>query len=284
MGPWLIHVAAAVARRMPTGARLALYRLGPLTRLLRRALTRAAARGVHPVQVASGELQGKWLLLDLQVDKDLWLGTYEPHLADVIRRFTPPGGVAFDLGANVGYITLLLAETVGDAGRVYAFEPLPANLDRLRRAVALNHLEGCIEIVAAAVGERSGAGTFQIHASGGMGRLRGGEGRSADFVDSLEVEVIALDDFVFERGNPPPDLVKVDLEGGEGRALRGMSRLLKTERPVLLVELHGGAAQKSVDAILEQAGYATEQLRPDAPGLPGDKPRHIVALPREAVG
>jgi FkbM family methyltransferase len=281
MGTWLMQLTGAVSRRIPLRARLALYRLGPLTGLVRRTLNAAAPRGVHPVRVASGDLQGRWLLLDLQVDKDLWLGTYEPHLTRAILRFAAPGGLAWDLGANVGYTSLLLAQAVGEAGSVVAFEPLPANLERLRQGLALNRMEGRVRIVPAAVGERSGRGTFRTHASGAMGRLDDGEASPTEALERIQVEVIALDEFVFAQGNPAPNLIKADLEGGEGPALRGMVRLLREARPILLVELHGAAARASVETTLRETGYTLEELPPGGPWRrPGRTTRHVVGLPQ----
>ncbi len=282
----VLRAAATLARVLPEPSRLALYRLGPLTRLLRGLLNRAAPSGANPVRVAAGDLAGMWLVLDLQVDKDLWLGTYEPQLAEAIRCFARLGGVAYDLGANVGYTALLLARAVGPAGRVIAFEPLPGNLDRLRQAVALNGLDPQIVVVPAAAGARSEAGSFLVHPSGGMGRLEDGAGRTGGFVSKIAVDVLALDDFVFRQGNPPPSLVKVDLEGGEVRALLGMKRLLREARPILLIELHGGSAHAVID-VLGEMHFAPRLMRDGYPSVgsehAAEKVKHIVALPSETL-
>jgi FkbM family methyltransferase len=250
----LLSLAARVARWLPESARMALYRLGPISRGLRGALNRVAPHGVHPVQVAAGDLAGRWLLLDLQVDKDLWLGTYEPDLAAEIRHLARAGGVVYDLGANVGYTALLLAQAVGAEGRVIAFEPLPSNVGRLKQAVSLNRLESTIEIVEAAAGEADGPGEFRIHASGSMGRLEEGAPEPGG-VDKILVDVIRLDSFVYGQHRPAPTLIKVDLEGGEAAAIRGMVRVLNEARPVMLIELHGAAATTEVFAELQRAGY-----------------------------
>src|SRR3990172_10755563 len=94
----LISLAVATARRLPLRARLLLYRLGPVTDWLRRALNRAAPAGVLPVRIASGDVAGSWLLFDLQVDKDLWLGNYEPEVAQAIRPFPQPPAIPYHLG------------------------------------------------------------------------------------------------------------------------------------------------------------------------------------------
>ena len=143
----ILRAAEAAARWLPDGVRRGLYRLGPLPRLLRQGLNRAAPIGVHPVTIAGGPLAGSQLLLDLQVDKDLWLGTYEPEVEKLVREVARPGMTAYDLGANLGYMTLLLAKAVGERGRVVAVEALPVNVARLREAIRLNRLERRVTIV-----------------------------------------------------------------------------------------------------------------------------------------
>jgi FkbM family methyltransferase len=256
MDSLLLRVAGTVARWLPTGARQSLYRLGPLTRLLRQTLNRAAPVGVHPVEIAAGPLAGAQLLLDLQVDKDLWLGNYEPGVHSVIARFLRPGMTAYDLGANIGYFTLVMARAVGEGGRVVAAEALPANVERLREAIRLNRLEERVLVVAKAVGARAGRQRFLVHASAGMGRLEDAPGRAEGFEGSLEVEVAAIDDWVYRDGLPVPDLVKLDLEGGEGLALEGMRTVLAQAAPILVVEVHGALAARSVWTELTSAGYS----------------------------
>ncbi len=260
MSSLALRVAAFAARILPTGSRLAMYRLGPLTGWLRGWLNRSAPEGIAPVTVAAGDLAGAQLLLDLQVDKDLWLGTYEPKVARALRDLARPSMTAYDLGANIGYMTLLLAKAVGEHGRVVAVEPLPANVDRLRSAVRLNGMEERVAVVPKAVGTSSRRERFLIHRSPGMGRLEGAAGRAGGFEDSIEVDVVAMDDLVHTQGYPQPDLVKVDLEGGEGDALRGMKQILRDLRPILVIEIHGEAAADDVWNQLTSAGYTLQDL------------------------
>ncbi len=93
-----------------------LYRFRPLAGLLRGALNRAAPQGFTPVVVAAGGLQGLSLSLDLQEEKDYWLGTYEPDLQAAVAELVQPGMLVYDVGANIGYISLLLARRVGESG------------------------------------------------------------------------------------------------------------------------------------------------------------------------
>lgn len=245
----LLGLAAAAARLLPAPLKRGLYKLGPFSRGLRAALNRAAPRGLVEVTVAGGGLQGASLLLDMQSEKDYWLGTYEMELQHAIQHWAKPGQVVYDLGANVGYVSLLFARVVGEQGRVFAFEPLPANQQRLRQNVELNSGLS-IELVPAAAAERSGRAAFALHGSDDMGRLQASDGPAAN---TIEVETIALDDFA--KTHPAPNLVKIDVEGAEALALQGMQSLLRSAKPVLFIELHGYEAGRACWHLLEQAGY-----------------------------
>ncbi len=263
----LLALAALAARILPASLRQALYGLGPVSRLLRRALNRAAPTGLTEVPVAAGGLRGARLLLDLQSEKDLWLATYEPDLQKALREFAFPGATAYDIGAHIGYVSLLLARAVGPDGLVFAFEPLPANFDRLRRNIELNHLGQHVHPIPAAVSDYTGRARFLAHPSSAMGKVEGSAGRSDIYPEAIEVECLSLDDFVFARCNPPPDLVKIDIEGGEGKVLLGMARLLSEHPSILLVELHGPEAAAAVLRTLQDRPYRLHHLQAGYPPL-----------------
>lgn len=244
----LLGLAAAAARLLPAPLKRGLYRLGPLSRGLRSALNRAAPAGLTEVTVAGGGLQGASLLLDMQSEKDYWLGTYEMELQRAIQDWVKPGNVVYDLGANVGYVSLLFARAVGPQGRVFAFEPLPANQARLRQNVGLNPGIN-VQLIPAAAAERSGRAAFALHGSDDMGHLHASSSQPA--TKTIQVETIALDDF----GNVHPHLVKIDVEGAEALVLKGMHTLLRTAKPILLIELHGYEAGRACWQLLADAGY-----------------------------
>lgn len=281
MASFVLRTAAFAARLLPSGARRMLYRLGPITVGLRRLLTRAAPVGIAPVRVAGGALTGMQLLLDLKVEKDLWLGTYELGVERALRDLGRPGMTAYDLGANVGYTTMLLARIVGPGGRVVAIEALPSNVERLRAAIGLNGVEGFVAVVPKAVGAANGRGRFLVHPSAGMGRLADGARPTEKSLEGVVVDVVSMDDLVYHQGFPVPDLVKIDLEGGEGAALFGMKRLLRERRPTLLIELHGQAPAEEVWQRLTSAGYLLFDLERDSRPVRGQedlRPKsHILA-------
>lgn len=269
----LLRLAAWSASALPAWLKRGLYKLGPVTRFLRVLLNRAAAEGIQVVEVAGGPLRGAKLALDLQSEKDHWLGAYEPVLQEAIERLLQPGQVAYDVGANIGYTSLLLAEAVGPAGRVVAFEPLPANFHRLRQNLDLNAEGKWVEAVNAAVGDEAGSAQFLVHSSGAMGKLSGSAGREVQYEHELPVEIVTIDDFVLEHDRRAPNLIKIDVEGGERAVLTGMRKVLRRYRPALLLELHGEQAARDCTDILNEAEYKMRLLEPDREiDGPGDLP------------
>lgn len=263
----LLKFAAFTARWLPAPARQMLYRLGPLTKGIRAALNRASPQGPAQVQIAAGALQGAQFVLDMQLDKDYWLGTYEPDLQASIRELVKPGMCAYDVGANIGYITLMLARAVESRGRVFAFEALPDNVQRLRQNLALNLEGGWVAVIHAAVMDRLGPVRFLVGSSGLVGKVEGSAGRQWEYEGSIAVDGIPLDAFVYEQGNPPPQVVKMDIEGGEVLALPGMRRVLRQAQPLMLMELHGPESARAAWDELTSAGYRLYRMQAGWPEI-----------------
>lgn len=186
-------------------------------------------------------------------------GRYDPPSVRAMAEAAGPGKVVFDVGAHVGYMTAVASLAVGPEGEVCAFEPLPLNLRYLRRHVALNEL-GNVRIVAAAGGDRTGTSGFDEGTGTGTGHL------AED--GSLEVRTVVLDELVRSGEIPPPDVMKVDVEGAEARVLRGAMDILSTDRPTLLLSTHGPEAWGKSVKLLEEAGYGWAPVAPEkAPGF-----------------
>jgi FkbM family methyltransferase len=149
-----------------------------------------------------------------------------------------------------------------------AFEALPANVERLRENLRINKMESLIEVVPAAVVDCSRPVRFLLGPSGGMGKADGSAGRKEMvYSSSLEVKGISLDEFHYGSGNPAPDAVKMDIEGGEVLALPGMQRLLGEVHPLLILELHGPEAAGLAWETLSTAGYRLCKMAPGYPGI-----------------
>lgn len=252
----ILSFAVYLAQVLPPSSKRALYMYQPLANLIRKGLNRVVPEGLREVTIAAGGNEGMHMLLDLKSEKDYWLGTYEPELQDVVSDLVHPGQIVYDIGANIGFITLLFAKRIGSKGHVYAFETLPHNVTRLKNHIESNSLENLVTVIHAAVQDRSGEAEFLIGPSSGTGKVEGSAGRSSvDYEESIQVDGISIDDFIEGPDNPLPDIVKIDIEGGEILALPGMVKLLRKHRPILLIELHGNEATQVTWELLNQEQY-----------------------------
>jgi FkbM family methyltransferase len=209
------------------------------------------------VRILGGPLRG-WRWVPAAASHGCWLGVFERAEQDVFARTVRAGDVVYDLGANVGFYTLLAAKLAGPTGRVVAFEPVPRNLGYLRRHLALNHCDN-VSVVAAAVSDRSGTARFREGPAHTVGSLTASDG--------YEVNVVALDDFE----GPVPRVIKIDVEGAEADVLRGAKRVLREARPMVLLSTHSTALRHECIGILAEAGYGVRPM--------GGDPADLIATP-----
>jgi len=283
----ILKAASWAAGVLPVPIKKLLYKIPFLSRFIRRSLNTAAPKGFSEISIAAGAAKGLKMILDLQSEKDYWLGTYESDLGAAARKLIQHGDIVYDVGANVGYISLLCAQLSGKRGKVFAFEALPANVARLRKNVLINALEPQITITHAAVIDTGQAVTFLTHPSGAMGKALGSDGRDEQYDGQITVPGLALDVFVYDDNHPAPDIIKMDIEGGEGKALSGMPRLLAEKKPILLIELHGEKAAHQVWDHLKQNAYSVHQMRRGYPKITQisalDWKAYIIAIPEQKI-
>lgn len=284
MKKFIRSAAILAARYLPASLISALYRFKPAASLIRKALNFSVPGDRVEIEIAGGEIAGMKMILDLKTEKDYWLGTYEPELQAAARSLVKPAMVVYDVGANIGFVSLLMSGFCGETGQVYSFEALPVNLARLAENIACNQLEAQISVQPYAVIDQIQATTFLLGPSGGTGKAGGSAGRDdLGYTDSIEVDGISLDEFVYTLEHPAPDVIKIDIEGGEILALPGMRRLLMEVHPILLLELHGPDAAKTAWVLLSECGYTLHRMQPGFPSI--DALEHLgwksylVALP-----
>jgi FkbM family methyltransferase len=163
--------------------------------------------------------------------------TYEAHVERVIRNELREGSVFLDLGANLGYFSMLACSLVKDTGKVMAFEPNPQNLQLIYESQLHNHFANLI-VYPYAVSDRSEILRFvTVGSNGGVVNRH-----SVSQVHSLLVQSVVLDQVL--SGEPRIDLVKMDIEAHEPAALRGMEGLLRRHRPKLITEFHPWALRR----------------------------------------
>jgi FkbM family methyltransferase len=243
------------------------------------------------VQVQSGFAQGLWMRLRIPEEAGFWRGDHEPGVQSAISAMVGPGDVIYDVGAHLGSLALGAARLVGASGRVVAFDGDPQNIARLRENSLRNHLESCVQAVHAAV--------WSHPAEGGISFRRGSIEMSHGGVEAdghrpvlgngqlICVPVTTLDDFV-AGGEPPPQLIKIDVEGGEYEVLRGAANLFLNQRPFVIVEVHHQAAAEKIRDWLEQVHYCAEWRVPSEKfpccliAWPIERPSHALPEPEAA--
>lgn len=220
-------------------------------------LIRLPLRLVPPnrvVRILTGGLRG-WKWVTGSATHGAWIGTYEREAQRVFHELIRPGAVVYDIGANVGFFTLLGARLAGDAGFVYAFEPLPRNVELLERHLALNGVANA-RVLPVALSSQSGTARFHAAPNAAMGALSG-EGE-------LEVRVETLDALVRGGTLRPPTFLKIDVEGAEHDVLAGGEETLRRERPSILLSTHGSVQHARCVELLERFGFTLRLLRDPA--------------------
>lgn len=276
---------------VPWSVRNLFYRLPGVAPILRGLLNRAlpAEGRLTPVRISAGPLKGFQLEIDCRKEKFFWLGTHEPSVQKALCRLAQPGMTAYDVGTYIGFFTLLLSRAVGDTGRVIALEPNPDTYRRLLSNLRLNHRENVQALLLAAADE-SGRELFQTakHDLAPEAHLvASATVPEPDPAPKVEVETVSLDDLVFDRGFPRPDLLKIDVEESEVRVLAGMDRILKECRPVIICETHSEEASREGARALCRHHYSLRDLERDVPIPDGIDPRpgrlYLLATPENPM-
>ena len=190
-----------------------------------------------------------------------WLGSYEHDKRLAVEKGVKSGDVFYDIGANVGYFSLLAAKLSAPDGKVVAFEPLPRNIAFIQRHIALNKLQQRIMVIEAAVSDHSGTAFFDPDISTSKGHIAQ-EGQ-------LEVQLVCIDELVSEGRIPLPDVMKIDVEGAEAEVLRGAMQTLQACHPLLYLDTHQREAHYQTLEILTRLDYTITCL--DGKALPESK-------------
>ena len=156
--------------------------------------------------------------------------SFEDLESEIMRKNVREGDLVLDIGANIGYYSLLLAKLVGGNGKVYSFEPEPSNFALLKKNIEVNGYKNIIPIQKAVSEsnrkikfylEKENFGAHKIH-------------NSNKKMNSIEVDSVKLDSF-FKNKKQKINFIKMDIEGAEGKAIQGMQNLIKTNKNLKII-------------------------------------------------
>lgn len=185
------------------------------------------------------------------------LGSYERRLVSVLKKHITSGMVAYDVGANAGYMTLVMAKLVTPEGQIHSFEPDPKNLRALELNLQTNRVVNGV-VCPKAVTTSSGSVTFATFEYSLVGHIAGNT--TPDDAVLLDVPSVSIDDWIYRHDHAPPHFMKIDVEGAEVDVLQGASSVLSHIRPIVLCEVRAGRDWEQVKQLMESHRYAFDIL------------------------
>ncbi len=203
-------------------------------------------------RIPFGPIRGSKIFTSFAISPRMYFGFDESRVVEWISQCVNPGDVTYDVGAHIGYTTVVLSRRVQNKGQVHSFEILTSTASFLRETVEANRLKNVrIHIVGLSDKEGSIDLPVEEHMMTSInfaGQV--GEGRRIE-----SCRLCALDDYIKEQGLPLPSFIKMDIEGAEGACLTGGMQLIREHRPTMIIEFHG--KQRLVEGfdILHPLGY-----------------------------
>jgi len=228
----------------------------------------------HPVPGARVSVS-----LNDRIGRLMWTGCYEPELVALLRQVLDPGTTFVDVGAHIGYFSIVAAALVGESGAVHSFEPDP---DCFSRLVLNSRAYPWVTTYNSAVADRNGEISFYRspkQSESGWGAIFNEDGKRAE----LSVRVCTLDNWMSEEGIEKISVLKMDVEGSEYRVLEGAQALIARTRPMMWVEANAVCLSrdaKSVSLLLRRL-IGWDYVIQGVWDRRSSSMENIVAIPRE---
>jgi FkbM family methyltransferase len=223
-----------------------------LGQLLRYLLKLIPPRTIMPIW--QGTLKGKkWIVGSCT--HGCWLGSFEYKKGIIFEKKINKGTIVLDLGANVGYYSLLASILVGPRGMVFSFEPLPRNIYFLKKHIQLNNIKN-VRVIEAAVSDCDGFANFYVEGSDRYSSSKG----YISLNGKLIVKKVSLDRLYNKGDIPIPDYIKIDVEGGEMLVLLGAKEILSNFHPIIFLATHSELIHSQCCDFLVSLGYEVEAI------------------------
>ncbi len=231
--------------------------LGTLLRLTSRTLV--ASDTLIWVQIERGPAAGLWIRVNPRTGRSVLRGEGEPQVQQAFADHLRPGMIFYDLGANIGFFSLMAARLVGPEGRVFSFEADPVIDARLRENLAYNRFHHAT-VEEKAVWRESSTVSFACadvskSADRGLGYITTNHASAANVI---RVDSVSIDDFCVSH--PPPDFIKCDVEGAECEVFRGAANTLRQWHPTIVCEMHSADNQFALIRYFREFGYSCRVL------------------------
>jgi FkbM family methyltransferase len=220
------------------------------------------------VQIQSGPAQGLWMRVNPRTGQNVQKGIGEPEVQQALVDHLRPRMTFYDLGANIGFFSLMAARVVGPQGRVFSFEADPEIAARLRENLARNQFTHAQVVEKAVWSETSTVSFSRVDPGTSPDRGLGHVSQNVSGAGSITVDAVSLDQFI--ASNPLPDFLKCDVEGAELAVFEGAAKLLATKRPILLVEMHSPENHRALLDKFSALGYRCRNL----------DETHVLSLPQ----
>ena len=185
---------------------------------------------------------------------------YEPNQTEIVKKYVHEGDIVIDIGAHVGYYTLLMAQLVGENGKVYSFEPDPVNFQLLKKSVEINGFENVVLIQKAVSNITDKVKLFLGDDDSAINRIY--DAKLGDAKESIDVESVTIDEY-FKENDELVNFIKIDSEGSEVKIINGMKQFLsRNQELVMMTEFFPFLIKKSGDEpnqylkSLEKSGFS----------------------------
>lgn len=220
-----------------------------LGKLLRMPLRVIPKNAVLPILQGPGRGL-KWIVRSY--NHGCWLGSYDFEKQIVLREIVKPADVVYDIGAHVGYFSIIFGKLVGAAGAVYAFEPVKENYEFILQHISINRMAN-VTATNAGIGATSGTACFAT------------ENHTATYhrtdSGSVRVPVYNLEEYVRDNHLPPPDLIKMDIEGEELYVVPSILDFVIRHRTKLLISTHENGSAGVLGKLLSDNGFSVRPLQ-----------------------
>jgi FkbM family methyltransferase len=212
---------------------------------------------VRPVKIINGKLKGLRWGFSADTNNEYILGNFESNLQNIMNAYIGPDNIVYDIGAHYGYFTLFASRLVGNLGRVYAFEPMPKNFQRLAYNIKINKPNN-IKLYNYAISDKETVLNFSDSKNTVANTYIASSPLFSQPIPIIEIKSISLDILFSRKEILPPQFIKIDTEGAEYDILVGAQNIIEQFKPAINLSTHEnhnpGVTEKCL-TLLERYGY-----------------------------